>query len=54
MKLHAKGFRGVYFKKILSGALSPESFQSYLTQRKRWTRGGVQLFILDNPFSVRA
>lgn len=50
MRLHAKGFRAIYYKKILSGALSPESFQSYLTQRKRWTRGGVQLFILDNPF----
>ena len=49
MRLQAKGWRGVYHNKILSAALSPESYAGYLTQRMRWTRGGVQLFVLDNP-----
>ena len=53
MRLQAKGYIGVYYDKILSGALSPESFYGYLTQRNRWTRGGIQIFILDNPLFCR-
>ncbi len=49
MRLQAAGWQGIYHNKILSGALSPESYKGYLTQRQRWTRGGVQLFVLDNP-----
>lgn len=49
MALHAKGYRSVFYARTLSGALSPENFTGYLTQRARWTRGGVQLFLLDNP-----
>jgi cellulose synthase (UDP-forming) len=49
MALHANGYHSAYVNKILSAGLSPESFSGYLTQRQRWTRGGVQLFLLDNP-----
>ncbi len=49
MALHAKGHRSVYLNKILAAGLAPESYRSYLLQRQRWTRGGIQLFILDNP-----
>ncbi|MDE2313189.1 MAG: glycosyltransferase, partial [Elusimicrobia bacterium] len=49
MELHARGWRSVYYNRILSAALSPENFAGYLTQRKRWAKGGVQLFFLDNP-----
>ncbi|MBI4386367.1 MAG: glycosyltransferase [Elusimicrobia bacterium] len=49
MRLQAKGYRAIYLPKILSAALSPESFSGYLTQRCRWTRGGIQMFVLDNP-----
>lgn len=49
MRLQAKGYKAVFYNKVLAGGLSPESFEGYLTQRKRWTRGGVQLFVLDNP-----
>ncbi len=49
MELQARGWRGIYYNRILSAALSPENFSGYLTQRKRWTKGGVQLFFLDNP-----
>ena len=49
MAVHAKGYKSVYVNKILSAGLSPETFRSYLIQRQRWTRGGLQIFILDNP-----
>jgi cellulose synthase (UDP-forming) len=49
MELESRGWKGVYYKRILSAALSPENFSGYLTQRRRWVRGGVQLFFLDNP-----
>ena len=49
MELHARGYTSVYYDRTLSGALSPENFMGYLTQRTRWTRGGVQVFLLDNP-----
>lgn len=49
MAMHAKGYRSVFYERTLSGALSPENFMGYLTQRARWTRGGVQLFLLENP-----
>ncbi|HET6369608.1 MAG TPA: glycosyltransferase family 2 protein, partial [Nitrospiria bacterium] len=51
--LHAKGYRSVYLKKILAAGLAPESYRSYLKQRQRWTRGGVQVFLLDNPLWKR-
>jgi len=49
MELHSRGWQSVYYNRILSAALSPENFAGYLTQRRRWTKGGVQLFFLDNP-----
>lgn len=49
MRLQARGWKGIYHHKTLSAGLSPESYAGYLTQRMRWTRGGVQLFVLDNP-----
>ncbi|MBI3995129.1 MAG: glycosyltransferase, partial [Nitrospirae bacterium] len=49
MVLHAKGYRSVYLNKILAAGLAPESYRNYLKQRQRWTRGGLQVFLLDNP-----
>ncbi len=49
MELQSRGWHSLYYRRILSAGLSPESFAAYITQRKRWTRGGVQLFFLDNP-----
>ena len=49
MILHSKGYKSVYLKKILVAGLAPESYRSYLKQRQRWTRGGIQVFLMDNP-----
>ena len=53
MVLHARGWRSVYVPRILAAGLAPESFEAYLRQRRRWTRGGVQVFLLDNPLLKR-
>ena len=49
MELQARGWHSLYYRRLLSAGLSPEDFAGYLIQRMRWTRGGVQLFFLDNP-----
>jgi cellulose synthase (UDP-forming) len=49
MVLHSKGYKSIYLNKILVAGLAPESYRSYLKQRQRWTRGGVQVFLMDNP-----
>jgi cellulose synthase (UDP-forming) len=53
MVLHSKGYRSVYLNKNLAAGLAPESCGSYLKQRQRWTRGGVQVFLMDNPLWKR-
>ncbi|HXI09277.1 MAG TPA: glycosyltransferase [Thermodesulfobacteriota bacterium] len=49
MVLHARGYRSVYLNRDLSAGLAPESSASYIRQRQRWAKGGVQVFMLDNP-----
>jgi len=53
MVLHARGYQSVYLNKILAAGLAPESYRSYLRQRQRWTRGGIQVFLMDNPLWKR-
>lgn len=53
MVLHARGYKSIYVPRILAAGLAPESFEGYLKQRKRWTRGGLQVFLLDNPLIKR-
>ncbi|MBI5096148.1 MAG: glycosyltransferase [Nitrospirae bacterium] len=53
MVLHARGYKSIYVPRILASGLAPESFEGYLKQRKRWTRGGLQVFLLDNPLIKR-
>ncbi len=49
MVLHSRGYKSVYVNKDLSAGLAPESCSGYLKQRQRWAKGGVQVFMLDNP-----
>ena len=49
MELHSRGWQSFFYNKILMGGLAPESYAGYLTQRNRWTQGGVQVFMRDNP-----
>jgi cellulose synthase (UDP-forming) len=49
MELHSRGYKSFFYNRILVGGLSAETYTGYLTQRNRWTKGGIQLFMLDNP-----
>ncbi len=53
MALHARGYKSVYVNSDLSVGLSPESASGYLRQRERWAKGGIQVFVLDNPLIKR-
>jgi cellulose synthase (UDP-forming) len=46
MMLHSRGWRSVYVNKDLSAGLAPESFDGYVTQRRRWSRGTMQVMLL--------
>jgi cellulose synthase (UDP-forming) len=46
MLLHSRGWQSVYVNKDLSAGLAPESFDAYVTQRKRWSRGMMQVMLL--------
>lgn len=51
--LHAKGYRSLYFNKVLTSGLAPETYTSFLTQRQRWARGAFQIFLSrHNPLLV--
>ncbi len=49
MELHSKGYKSLFYNKRMVGCLSPQNYEGYIIQRSRWTRGGVQVFLLDNP-----
>lgn len=52
--LHAKGYRSVYFNKVLTSGLAPETYASFLIQRQRWARGAFQIFLSrHNPLLIR-
>ncbi|MEW6683741.1 MAG: glycosyltransferase [Nitrospirota bacterium] len=52
--LHAKGYRSIYFNKVLTSGLAPETYTSFLTQRQRWARGAFQIFLSrHNPLLIR-
>jgi len=46
MLLHSRGWQSVYVNKDLSAGLAPESFDAYVTQRRRWSRGMMQVMLL--------
>jgi cellulose synthase (UDP-forming) len=46
MMLHSRGWHSVYVNKDLSAGLAPESFDGYVTQRRRWSRGTMQVMLL--------
>jgi cellulose synthase (UDP-forming) len=53
MVIHAKGYRSCYLNKVLAVGLMPETFETYMKQRIRWTTGHVQTFFRTNPFIMR-
>ena len=52
MLLHSRGWQSVYVNKDLSAGLAPESFEAYLTQRRRWSKGTMQVMLLRGGLTL--
>jgi cellulose synthase/poly-beta-1,6-N-acetylglucosamine synthase-like glycosyltransferase len=49
MKLHAAGWRSVYFPAILTRGLVPATMSSYFKQQLKWSRGTWELLVSTYP-----
>jgi cellulose synthase (UDP-forming) len=44
LRLHKKGYRGVYYPESLAFGLAPHSVRAFLLQRQRWGQGAMQVW----------
>jgi cellulose synthase (UDP-forming) len=51
--LHSRGWKTVYVNRNLSAGLAPESFEAYVTQRRRWARGTFQVMLRRGGLFLR-
>ena len=49
LRLHALGYRSVYYDKIMVAGLAPDTYSAYVGQQVRWARGMAQILRLENP-----
>ena len=49
LRLHSRGYKSVYYDKIMVAGLAPGTFSSYVGQQVRWARGMAQILRLENP-----
>lgn len=49
LKLHCKGYNSIYVETPMVCGLSPESYDDYVAQRRRWAQGMAQMLIMKNP-----
>ena len=54
MRLHERGYKSLYYDKIMVAGLAPETFASYVGQQVRWARGMAQILRLENPLFKRS
>jgi len=58
VKLHAKGWKSLYFNHVYAFGMGPEDLSSYFKQQFRWAVGTISVFkqviwkFLTNPFSL--
>jgi cellulose synthase (UDP-forming) len=50
--LHARGHGSVYLNRPMAVGLSPETFEDFIRQRRRWAQGMVQLLRLKHPLRL--
>ena len=53
VKLHSRGWKSVYHPEPLAYGLAPSTIRPYKTQRERWGRGAMQVFLKDNPLTIK-
>ena len=51
--MHARGWRSAYLAKPMISGLQPESFAAFIVQRLRWAMGMMQIFLLQNPLTIK-
>lgn len=51
--MHARGWRSAYLAKPMISGLQPETFAAFIVQRLRWAMGMIQIFLLQNPLTIR-
>ncbi|ARV61434.1 cellulose synthase catalytic subunit (UDP-forming) [Nostocales cyanobacterium HT-58-2] len=49
LRLHSRGYKSVYYDKIMVAGLAPDTFSSYVGQQVRWARGMAQILRVENP-----
>lgn len=49
LRLHSRGYKSVYYDKIMVAGLAPDTFSAYVGQQVRWARGMAQILRLENP-----
>lgn len=49
MRIHAKGWKSLFYNKDLAAGMAQESFADFIKQRLRWSKGMTQIFMLENP-----
>jgi len=54
IKLHKAGWRTAYHNEVLATGIAPDDLDAFLTQRKRWAQGAMQVLRgRDNPLWAR-
>jgi len=59
IKLHAKGWKSLYFDHVYAFGMGPESLSGYFKQQFRWASGTISVFrkliirLFTKPFSLR-
>ncbi|AKG24627.1 cellulose synthase [Calothrix sp. 336/3] len=49
LRLHSRGYKSVYYDKIMVAGLAPDTFSAYVGQQVRWARGMAQILRIENP-----
>ncbi|MBX2860596.1 MAG: glycosyltransferase [Vampirovibrio sp.] len=49
LRLHAKGWKSIYYNKDLAAGLAQDTFADFIKQRLRWTKGMTQILFFDHP-----
>jgi len=52
IRMQARGWRSVYYNKVLARGVAPESYQSFYIQKLRWGRGNMRILRFDNPLTI--
>jgi cellulose synthase (UDP-forming) len=49
LELHSRGYHSGFMKRPLVVGLAPDTLQTFVGQRSRWSQGMIQLLMLKNP-----